>query len=253
MTHSLIVEYKNERPIELTDLTAALSAFGEQFKRFVTEHDGVDPETRLFVHEIRPGSVIAELVELGKLANDLYEARDYIAPFVPALGDIMDAVLHLKPEAKKLDRQTLRNTANIVAPVATDTGAQLTVTDNRNGTINQIVIVTPPQAAAIGYNVQHLLNSQLPDEERFANEPLVLFQLRDAPPGKSGDFGIIDRFSPRHHKLTFASEAVKAAMLHESGHPFEQIFWVDGVVKTAGGKVAGYMVVSLLDTTPREG
>lgn len=249
--HTLIVEFKNKRPLELTTFTASLSALGDQFKRFVTEQGGGDPETRLFVHEIRPGSIIAELIELGKSANDLWEARDYIAPFMPVLKEATEAILNLTPLAKKLDRPTIRNIANFVQPVTLDNGSQLNVIDNRGGQVNQVFIVTPPQASAIAYNAQHLLNSQFPDEQRFVNEPMILFQLRDAPPGKSGDFGIMDRFSPRPLKLTFGSDAVKQAILHENGHPFEQIFFVSGIVKTAGGNVVAYQIHELGDVIPK--
>ncbi len=250
--HSIIIEYKNTAPVELVEFTKSLSAIGDQFKRFVAEEGGIDPETRLFVKEIRPGSIIAELVELGKAANDLWEARDYIAPFLPMIQEATESILHLTPKAKQLDRATIRNVANIYAPITAQSGAAVNIIDNRGGNTNIVLQVTPPQASAIAYNAQHLLNSQFPDEHHFSNEPMVLFQLRDAPPGKTGDFGIIDHFSQKPKKLTFASDAVKEAILHENGHPFEAIFWVNGVVKTAGGSVAAYLIHELVDVTPRD-
>ena len=249
--HKLIVEFKNRHPIEVERFTASLTALGNQFKRFVSEHEGVDPETRLYVHEIRPGSIIAELVELGKSANDLWEARDYIAPFLPVLQDLVETVLRLTPKAKLLDKPTIRNVANFVSPIAGDNNGQINLIDNRGGVVVNQFTVTPAQASAIAYNAQHLLNSDFPDEQRFINEPMVIFQGRDAPPGKSGDYGIIDRFSPRHLKLTFGSDAVKQAILHESGHPFEQVFWVTGVVKTAGGNPVAYQRHELVETSPK--
>ena len=80
---------------------------------------------------------------------------------------------------------------------------------------------------------------------------MVLFQLRDAPPGRSGDFGIIDRFSTSPKKLTFASDTVKHSILHENGHPFEQVFFVNGVVKTAGGSVVAYQIHELIESSPK--
>lgn len=249
---SLIVRIDNSRPVELSSFTASLAAVGDQFKRFVAHEGGIDPETRLYVHEIRSGSIVAELIELGKTANDLWEQRDYIAPFVPALADTVNAVLNLTDQAKLLDRRTIRNVANITAPIAVDNGSTLQVIDNRGGTVVNNFIVDPHQAAAIQHNAQHLLNSEFPDEIRFENEPMILFQLRDAPPGKTGDFGIIDRFSSKPGKLFFAGDAVKSAILHENGNPFERVFWVSGYVKTAGGRVAGYMIHQLLEATDKE-
>lgn len=250
--NKIIYELRNKAPIELRLLTISLAAFSDQFKRFVTERDGVDAQARLFVHEIRPGSVIAELVALGQLAADLYEHRDAIAGFIPSLQDITGQVLRLTPESRKLDRSTIKNISQIYAPVAVDPGAQMNLIDNRGGVINNFFSVLPADAAAIAHNANHLLNSQLPDEERFSNEPMTLYQMRDAPPGKTGDYGIIDRFSPKPRKLTFASDGIKESVLHTDGNPFEKVFWIDGVVKTAGGTVAGYLVQALTDVTDRE-
>lgn len=246
--HSLIVEYKNSSPIELLTLTASLAAVGDQFKRFVANEGGVDAEARLFVHEIRPGSTIAELVAFGQAAADLYDALDKLGGFAPYFYDQLQAILQLRPSAKELDRPTVRNAADFVRPAAIDNHGNLNIIDNRGGVTN-VFTVTPMEAAAIAHNAQHLLNSKFPDQEHFSNEPMVLFQLRDAPPGKTGDFGIIDRFSPRHHKLFFASDGLKDTILHEN--PFDKVFWVDGAVKTAGGKVVGYLIINLREVTAR--
>jgi len=249
---TLIFDFQNTKPIELSELTGALSALADQFKRFAAEEDGVDAQARLFIHEIRSGSVIAELIAMAQLASDLYEARDQLAGFLPALADAVNAIRHLLPESKSLDRRTVRNINNIVAPIAVDAGAQLNLIDNRGGVVNQTFVITPEEAATVRHNAQHLLNSQFPDETRFENEPMTLFQMRNAPPGKTGDYGIIDRFSTSAKKLTFSSDAAKDAILHHDGNPFEQIFWVSGVVKTAGGSVVGYLIHELLDVSPRD-
>lgn len=248
---SLIFEIKNSRPVDLIQLTTALAALGDQFKRFIAEEGDIDADARLYVHEIRAGSIIAELIAFGKAIGDLYEVSDKLAGFVPLLSDMTQAVLNLRPAAKGLDRATVKNIRNIYAPIAVDPGAQLNVIDNSNGTINFNFNVTPPDAATIVYNADHLLNSQLPDEQRFTNEPMTLFQMRNAPPGRTGDYGTIDRFSPKARKLTFMSEEVKDTILHHEGNPFEQVFWVDGVVKTAGGNVVGYQIHALRDVSPK--
>lgn len=249
---TLIVEYRNRRPIELTALTVSLAAVGDQFKRYIADQGDTEADARLFVQEVRTGSIIAELIAFGKAVGDLYEVSDKLAGFVPLLGEMMQAILHLNPSAKDLDKPTVRNIGNIVAPIALDPGAQLNIIDNRNGTVNNNFFISPADAAAIIHNADHLLSSQFPDEIRFSNEPMTLYQMRNAPPGRSGDYGIIDRFSQRAHKLAFASDAAKDAILHHAGNPFEQVFWIDGVVKTSGGNVVGYMIHSLIDVSARE-
>lgn len=246
---SLIVEYKNGHPIELLHLTASLSAIGDQFKRYVAQEAGVAAEARLYVHEVRPGSTIAELVAMTQTAIDLYQTLDELGGFAPYFYEQMQNILHLRPSAKEIEKPEIRNVANFVHPTAIDNHGTLNLIDNRGGNINMFSI-TPMQAAAIENNAQHLLNSDFPDEQRFANEPMVLFQLRDAPPGKAGDLGIIDRFASRPHKLLFGSDGLKEMILHDN--PFEKVFWVDGAVKTAGGKVVAYHLLNLREVTPRD-
>jgi hypothetical protein len=59
----LIVEIKNSSPVELLDLTRALVALGHEYQDYAdSEFDGpYRTETRLFVKEIRTGSIITEL------------------------------------------------------------------------------------------------------------------------------------------------------------------------------------------------
>lgn len=248
---SIIIEYKNAAPIELLDLTKSLSAVGDQYKRFVSNESGIDNEARLFVHEIRPGSTIAELVAYGKAAADLYDSAQKLSGFAPYIYQLLQDVLHLRPTAKELEKPIIRNSAQIVRPTAIDTSGNLNLIENNGGTVN-VYSISPTDAAAISHNANHLLNSQLPHEQAFSNEPMILFQLRDAPPGKTGDFGIIDRFDgKRPRKLFFASDALKETILH--GDPFDTVFFVDGIAKTAAGNVEAYVITKLRDTSPRQG
>lgn len=248
----LVIEYRNEKPLELLEYSASISALGDQFKRTISDEGRVDETARLFIDQIRPGSVITELVALGQGAADLYETFDKLKDFAGTFYSVLQSILHLKPEAKELDRATVKNAAAFVGPLIGDApGSAINIIDNRGGVINNYTVV-PMEAAAIRHNAQHLLNSQFPEEVRFENEPMSLFQMRNAPPGKSGDFGIIDRFSGKERKLTFAGDAVKDAILHHHGNPFDQVFWVDGFVKTVSGKVAGYNITNLNSVDPKE-
>lgn len=135
---SIIIEYKNKRPLELLDLTNSLSALGNQFKRFVSDENGIDSETRLFVHEVRTGSTITELIALGQKAADLYDAYEKVKDFAGSFYAVLQSILHLTTEAKELDRSTIKNAASFVAPLAIDgDGARINMIDNRGGDDHQ--------------------------------------------------------------------------------------------------------------------
>lgn len=249
---SIIVEYKNERPIELLDLTSSLAAFGEEFKDFAAERGFSGQPPRLFVHNMREGSIIAELIPWMEQIDFMLKHRDEIAGFMANWQEILQAVLNLTDKAKSIDRPTLRNARSFVAPIAKDGGAQLNVIaqDNSAPTVNiNVINIRSDEAETIARNAGYLLARGVPTEEPFTGEPMTLFQMRDA---RAGDMGYIDRFSEKPVKLTFASEETKNAILHHSDNPWDTIFFVSGVVKTSGGAVAAYHVRSLDDVAPKD-
>lgn len=111
--------------------------------------------------------------------------------------------------------------------------------------------IDSPRAAAIAYNATALLGGAIPEERHFESEPMVLWQMRNAPPGRAGDMGRIDMFSDRPKKLIFASDDAKRAIL-DSEHPFAMIYFVTGNAKTAGGKIVAYHIVSVDGVAPLE-
>jgi hypothetical protein len=73
-------DFQNTRLIELMDLTASLLALGEQYRSFIRRKGGIyfEDDYRLYVREVRTGSIVAELVRYAKQTQ-------LVAPFVPFL------------------------------------------------------------------------------------------------------------------------------------------------------------------------
>lgn len=248
---TVIVEYKNQQPVELLTLTKSLSAFGEEFKRFILDVPEAPSELRLYVDEMRPGSIIAELIPALEHIDFLLQNKEILAGFMTHWEDVLRLILGLKPKAKKLSPPTLRAARDFVQPIAKDGSSQLNVFHNDNRQTIYQFNFSSSESSAIAHNAEHILAHQLPAEDRFENEPMVLYQMRDAPSGTTGDKGIIDRFSNSPIKLTFGSEETKHAILHHEANPFDHIFFVDGVVKTAGGKIAAFHIRSLRSSEPK--
>jgi hypothetical protein len=62
---SLIFKIENKRPIELLDLTKSLISVSNQFSDYVTReaNSKEEREAKLYIKEIKSGSVIIELIE----------------------------------------------------------------------------------------------------------------------------------------------------------------------------------------------
>jgi hypothetical protein len=247
---SIVIEYKNERPLEVIELASSLAAFAQQFERSVTKAGGPS-HSQLYVREVRSGSSIFELIETIGAVHTLMKSGEYLAPFLSHWQETLLAVLTLSPKAKDLDRQDVKAARSFVQPLAHDAAGKIGIVHQSAATINNQFYLTSDDARQILNNGAHLL-SALPHEQPFTNEPMVLFQVRDGPATGAGDRGFIDKFSPNSKKLTFSSDEVKDAILASEGKPFELVFFVSGVAKTAGGVVAAYHINRLDGTAPRE-
>ena len=66
----LVVELKNERPVELEDLAKSLHALGDEYRRYLLEHqpEAAAGEMKLYIKEIRPGSIVSECVAMAPLS-----------------------------------------------------------------------------------------------------------------------------------------------------------------------------------------
>jgi hypothetical protein len=67
-SHLLTVELSNGRPVDLVDLTTSLSALAQDFEEFSDKNsqDPIPGNVKLYVREMRSGSIIADLMPLQR-------------------------------------------------------------------------------------------------------------------------------------------------------------------------------------------
>lgn len=84
----LVVTIKNNQPIELLELTRSLVALANNFNRYASTHGKSieDRGAKLYVKEIRSGSIEIELVELVSVA---------VLPFAENVNTILDFANYL--------------------------------------------------------------------------------------------------------------------------------------------------------------
>jgi hypothetical protein len=83
MEEKIILEYLNKVPVELSDLTGALTSFGEQYRKFIiTKPEIKNPsEAKLFIKEIRAGSIITELIPFTPLLLPIMTDINFVMSF----------------------------------------------------------------------------------------------------------------------------------------------------------------------------
>lgn len=243
----LSVEIRNRRPVEVVDFTGSLLAVANEFQRQI---EAGDPETaaadvRLFVKEVRTGSIVAELVAIAPQALQLASYTNAVVAFVRNAKAAYDYLAGDSEEKPSLDKPTLENLSQIVEPVAKDNGSQLNIA-TFNG--NLYVHVDSQRANAIQNKARRELE-QLAEPSRGLHEKVLLrwYQARGDAKSKSGDRAIIESIGKSPVKTICANDAIKMQMILEEENPFREAYIVDVMVETINGKPALYKILAVHD------
>ena len=252
----LTVEVKNSRPVDLIDLTNSLAAFAEAFRDFANEHTG-DPlpdNMRLYVKEIRSGSIIADLIALNDQAEWLLKNAEVFGAFATNLNDVANFFLGKSnglqepPTAKEA-----RQVSQIVDPIAKDHGSQMNINVSEGGVVHiNNVTINSTEANAIQNKVANYIAPKLPAQMIMFDQLLVLEQVKNSLSSKSGDRGIIETINPRAVKLQFVSEDVKRKVLDLKENPLQCVFLVDVDVRSVEGKPMLYRILEVKDIIERD-
>jgi len=115
--HEPIITFKleNSKPVDLLDLTGSLAAFGEAYRDYVARagYDIEPGNVRLFIREIRTGSVIAALASMADQASWILSHFDAAVGFVSRFDQILHYFLLLPSESHEVP--TKRDAAQAIA------------------------------------------------------------------------------------------------------------------------------------------
>ena len=246
------IEIKNGKPIELADLTRSLLGFAEEFKRHIeaNEPEVAAADVRLYVKEIRSGSVIADIVAISPLLLQGISYVNSVISFSKHLKTAYDYLSGKSEEKPDLDKASYENLSNIVEPIAKDHSSQLSI-----GTLNGNVYfqVTPTEANAAQNTIRKEIDALREPTSRLHEKVLLYwYQARADANSKYGDKGIIESISPLPVKVVCASENIKFKMVLEDENPFKEAYIVDVVVETIKAKPVVYKILALHEKFDRE-
>lgn len=247
----LVIEILNKKPVELEDLTKSLVAFANQFENYVSEHGQrkEDREAKLYVKEIRTGSIILELIEFAsKTAIPFLENASTIIGFAGHLKDAYNFIMGKYDKEKPIEitNTEYKDLSQIVNPVANDNGSQINISATVNNHIENQIIINSLEANALQNIIEKAVqqNKTLALEDDVKRKVLLKWwQTRTDVKAKAGNKGIIDEFSTKPINITFEDEKLNEEMLHGEYNPNEVAYVVDVKLQTVGGKLAAYKVV----------
>lgn len=237
------LKFENSQPVDLMAFSESMAALGHSYEEFAIQQ-GISSEHsryRLYIKEIRSGSILAEIIALANQASMIMEKVDIYAGFVTHLNDITQFFLgKSSKETKTPSKREAEKLSQIVAPIAQQTGAQLTLINNAPLTIN--FTVNSDQANILQNRVRAFLGKQDEAQDNFEKEILYLEQIRKDIKAKTGDRGIIEAISKRPVKIIFSNEEAKKQILEVPENPFNMVFIVSGKVNRAEGTPVLYKI-----------
>ncbi|MFI5167942.1 MAG: hypothetical protein ACHQQS_15140 [Thermoanaerobaculales bacterium] len=246
----LTVEVKNSRPVLLTDFTKSFFGMADEFDRFLARQpvDEITKEARLYVREVRAGSIIWDLI--------VYSAQ--ALPVVAYTVDVLDFGRYLstayhyllgKDKAKpELRRKDYENLVDIVEPIAKDSASQFNLNVVINGNLELQLPMNSAEANA-AQNVAKREISAMTEQTTGLrqNVAMYFYQARNDPKSTAGDRIIIESVWPHPVRAVFRDENTKAGLMARSDNPFRHAYVADVGIETVGGRPVLYQVLAVHD------
>ncbi len=247
----LVIKIDNKEPIELVDLTKSLFSIASQFTTYVQKNGQFkeEREAKLFVKEIKSGSVIVELIELATIGMiPFMENFNTILDFTKYIKTTFTYLLNGEGEKPELQPTDYKELSAIVNPVAKDKASQINFSTTINGNVTLNFHLDSTKSNAIQNIVKRELDQlKLPAQQDDIHEKVVLtwFQARGNIKSKTGNKAVIEEISKKEMNVLFEDDKLKEQMLHSDINPFTTAFIVDVKILNVNDKPAIYKILRL--------
>jgi hypothetical protein len=243
----LSIEIKNTQPIELSDLTESLIGFADEYKHHIAISDPTaqPEEIKLYVKEMRTGSIIADLIAIVPLTLPFVAEANHVIEFCQYLSRAYKYLTGKSREKPEMEKADYLNLNRIVEPVAKDSGAQINI-----GTLN----ISAPVVFSLNSLEANAAQNAAKREIELLHEPvtgvkekvlLYWYQARNDPRSQAGDRAIIESIYRGPVKAVFLNESIKAKMLLDTDNPFTHAYVVDVAVETVRDRPALYRILNV--------
>lgn len=250
---SLRIELKNNAPLELNELVKSLSALSSQYESYAAKEgfSEVERSSRLYIREIKSGSVIMDLVELASAGIIPYaENINTIIGFGSYIKVVYDYLSNKTTDKIDIDEKDLKDLSQIISPIANDNGSQYFIHIENNGVMSPILYLDSKNAKAIQETIkEEVKEKSVPQAgDVYYNALMVFYQTRNKVKDTTGDKVIIDDVVPNKAlNVVFANQDIKKDLLQDDANPYHYAWQVDVKVKTVKGKIVAYEVLTVHD------
>ncbi|MDY0270410.1 hypothetical protein [Trichloromonas sp.] len=244
----LTIEIDNSKPVELIELSQSFQSFADEYRRYLLrkEEQAIADDIKLYIKEIRSGSIIADLVALSAIALPFVENSNTIIGFGDYLKKAFDYLTGKSENKPNLEKANYENLARIIEPIAKDNASQINCSTIVNGNLVVNVHLDSPAANA-AQNVANREIRALKEPTTGLKEKVLLhwYQARNDAKSTTGDKAIIESIQKGPVKAIFAHAGIKAKMLLDAENPFIHAYVVDVVVETINDRPALYKIIDV--------
>jgi hypothetical protein len=246
----LTIKIENKRPIEITDFTDSFNSLANQYYKYLSENESfkLSQDTKLYIKEIRSGSIITELSDLVPLVIPFVENSNSVIEFTGFLKKGFDYFLGKTEEKPKdFDLKDCNNFNNIIKPIAKDNGSNVIFNGDwnfENVTVN--FNFNSVEANAIQNGIQREKENLKEPTKNIQHK--VLFYWDSAKydeKSKSVDRGFIDSVSFKPLRVSFDDDYTKRLMLDIEENPFHLAYIVDVEVMDIQGIPSVYKILKM--------
>jgi hypothetical protein len=248
---SLIFKIENKRPIELIDLTKSLISLSNQFSNYVFREGNSkeEREAKLYIKEIKSGSVIIELIEYATVGMiPFIENINTIVGFADNLKRAIKYYLTNEGEKPETNINDLKEFYTILNPVAKDNGSQMFFQTTINGNVIQTINLNFNDTNTVQNRIKQDILELRTEEilnDTYERVALKLYQARSDLKSKTGNKGIIEEISEKPLNIYFNNDEIKEQILQAEINPLKSIFIVDVKIINVDKKPAIYKILKL--------
>jgi len=237
MSDKIKIVLNYTKPVELTDISLSLSAIGSEFQLFSEHSKNGVPGSKLYLHKVEQGSLIAELIAISDQASVFVGQAQAISEFIGNFKWLKEFLLGERSDKPKIDKKQLDRLDAFLNPVAKDSGAQWQISGNE--TVN----------ITINYQQANAMQNAAARERELLKEPisglqqqvaLTFQQTRDNP--NTGNRAKVESIYPLAIKVVFDNDDVHQEMLLNDENPLTGVYLVDVRVETVNNKPILYKI-----------
>lgn len=251
-----------ERPADLVDLVGAFSAVASQFEQFIRrEHPNLKGDARLFVKDIRHGSIVVELIPVILPLIENMDRVLIVDGFVRRFGGLLASYSQgdKKDDISKSEIKDLMGAVTLIANDPNGTSAISSVEYHKTKATTRINIEFDTAGAKKAKELLQIQKAalELPSHELFENKMLVFVRttVKPSETGKRTDLkGLIEAAYAKPLAITFetdtARQRIEDEIREDEKNVYKKGFFVDAYMEKLQGKPAAYRIVSVRDIIP---